>query len=385
MVLKYHISPYPTLHEAMVVNIYEAQSPNAVVWTTTIPERDANGNAVPGAGHQVPFTVTANGLDKVVHIVRLYTAVSGVLLHDYNSEANSDHVTIFDPIRFKIGDGGDTTPSANTRDYHNPLLEGVKSDDYMVFRNNYGYLFKDLHFTEIHDGFSLIAPDQFNEDEEFVVQRKPLVNTLVNDSVVGKWFGGFLDVFANKDYASADLRKLIRLHLNAEYTFPANGAIPIGYAFCFQHFGQTGTGKINFLNAPLIYNNATQTSVSVPELGFAAFVFDGANWNVIYMNVDIAAPQVKRGQILGLGSFYVGDVPAGDPAWDIVHNLNIQGDYMVQLSIQSVNASLFWKNNLICSTWWHSLTDKPNRFSVSLAETKSEGQDATICWTIIKL
>lgn len=148
MVLKYHISPYPALLENMVVKIWEAanDNPGAEVQTIVVPERDAMGVPTPGAGHQVPYTLTANGLDKVVHVVRMYSEISAALLHEYNVEPRGEVVTIFDPIRFKIGDGQPLTPAANTNEYTNPLLDGLGNDDYLVHRNNYGFLFPDLHY-----------------------------------------------------------------------------------------------------------------------------------------------------------------------------------------------------------------------------------------------
>lgn len=397
MVLKYHISPYPTLLENMVVKIWEAANDGlgAEVFTQIIPERNGAGVPTPGAGHQVPYTLTANGLDKVVHIVRMYSAISAVLLHEYNVEPVSDIVTIFDPIRFKIGDGQPNTPAVDTDTYTNILLAGLGNNDYLVHRNGYGFLIPDVHY--IADGannkFVLDPPDVFNADEEFLILRKTkITSVVVNDSVVGKWFAGFVDVAANTNYSSTHLRKLIRFAGTCTYTFAALDAIPVGYAFVFTHLGvyagAGGVGTVSFLNAPLKWGNTTKASLDIPSFTEACFVYDGTQWNVVYFTDSRfanAAPTLQPLQVVGCGNFSVGDVPGGDPTYEIIHNLNIPGDYNVILSIKSNSSSTAFRNNKICSTWYHHATNKPNRFYVSLQEISGETQDLSISWLLIKL
>jgi hypothetical protein len=61
MTLKYHISP-SALTEDFLIRIWEAESdtPLAYVHEETVV-----------APHASPATITVNGLDKVVHIVRM--------------------------------------------------------------------------------------------------------------------------------------------------------------------------------------------------------------------------------------------------------------------------------------------------------------------------
>jgi len=81
-------------------------------------------------------------------------------------------VKFLDPIQFKIGDGGTLTPVAGTIRYTNTLLDNVPKDRIEIFRNEYGVLFPDLHYTKVttDDFFELIAPDQFGPEEEFTVK-----------------------------------------------------------------------------------------------------------------------------------------------------------------------------------------------------------------------
>lgn len=379
MVIKYALSPYPAMDEDMVIKIYEAanDTPGAEVYIEPL-----------AAPHTAPRTITVNGLDNVVHIVRLYTATSNVLLHEYNEEPTGDSaINLFDPIRFKIGDGGAITPAANTKDYTDPLLVGLTAEDLEVFRNSYGILFLEIHYTL--DGatgkMSLVDPDRFNDSEEFVIKRKPQINTPIHDSVVGKWFAGFVDVVVNTSYIPGHLRRLIRFTSTAQYIFDT--PIPIGYAFCFTNNG-SGTGTVKFNNAPLLVPGGTTTdTMTIPQNAYGCFSFDGTNWNVVYYVLPAPAPSggPATEHILATGIYLVGDVPSGDPIYTIQHNLAIVGDYGVLFSIRSNSLATSWKDNLLCGTWFHDLNDKPNKFKITLQEIQSETQNISICWAIIKL
>lgn len=392
MVLKYHISP-SAFTENFIVRIWEAQSDGvgAHIHEETLVEKNGSGVATPGAGHQVPETIEVNGLDKVVHIVRMYGATSGTLYHEYNAEPKEDVVTVFDPIQFKIGDGGPNTPAANDDTYQNDLLIGLGDDDYMVHRANYGFLIPGTHYsTNSGTGsWQLTSPDVMNDQEEFTIIRKPVViTTPVNDSVVGKWFGGFVNVSSNTNYSATHLRKLIRFSGTCAYTFQSGDSIPIGYAFVFQHFGTAGTGTVNFNNGTLLWAGSPKTSIAIPSYCEACFVWDGTNWNVVYISQSTfvntaAAPQA--GDILGVVSVSLGDVPAGDPIYTITHNLAISGDYKLFPSIQSNSAATYFRDNKLGCCWYHHATDKPNKVYVSLQEISPEVQDITLCCLLVKV
>lgn len=393
MVIKYHLSPYPALTQNLIVKIWEAQNdnPGAEVYEEEIPEKDGAGVPTPGAGHQVINTVVADGLDFIVHRVRLYAKDSGALLHFYEAEATQDVVTIFDPIFFKIGDGGEFTPAAGSREYVNPVLAGLGDLDYLINRNNYGILFPNIHYETdgANDKFVLLDPnDQFNENEEFVIIRKTShVSSVVNDSVVGKWFGGFVDVAADTSYSSTHLRKLIRFSGSCEYTFEADDNIPIGYAFVFQHYGVEGTCKVNFLNADLLWAGSDKTEIDIPSYSEAAFVFDGSKWNVVYL-CDSSwmneADDPVAGDILGTGKENIGDVPAGDNLYTITHNKGIVGDYNVMGSIFNNDSGTHFRNNKMGWSWHHHPTDKPNKFIISVQELAGEVQTLSFAWLLIK-
>lgn len=385
MVLKYYVYASTEVTEDLVVKIYEAQAPEAVVYTQTL-----------SAPHTAGHLVTVNGLDKVVHIVRLYGATSNFKYQDYNVEPTSETATVFDPIFFKIGDGGTLTPAADSQTYTNPVLEDLLHTDYEVYRNNYGILFHGLHYTvdSAAGSFSLMGDDRFNDGEEFIVKRKVQVSkTVGNDSVVGKWFGGFVDISANTAYDPAHLRKLLRF--SGTCTYDLTGAIPIGYAFCFTHYGTPGTGTVKFSNAPLKWQNGTKSSFAIPSECEGAFVFDGTQWNVVYIS-DAATTQNNDpvpGTILGVGEFLLvtpgyanGDVPPGDKSWTVTHGKEIDGDYTVQLTLKTNNPSTYYNNNKIgAPTWWHSSGNKANQFHFSLQEIDSVQNNISVVWTLIKL
>lgn len=380
MVLKYHISP-SALTEDFVVKIWEAASDGvgAEVYSQTI-----------AAPHAAPVTITVNGLDRVVHIVRMYTALTAVLLHEYNVEPTTeDIVTVFDPIQFKIGDGGTNTPAAGDSVCTTPELAGLAETDFIIIRANYGPLIPTTHFSfNTGDGsWELNSPDIFNGEgggEEFTIIRLPqAVTGIVNDSVVGKWFAGFVNISSNTSYASTHLRKLIRLNGSPTYTF--TGSIPIGYVFCFQHFGATdGPATIAFSNGTLLNNGTPISSKSIPRGTQAGYVWDGTNWNTVYYVPPAASTTPVAGDVLGVGRYNVGDVPAGDPIYTITHNLAISGDYMIIPTIESNSAATYFRNNKMGIAWHHHATDKANKVLVSLQEISAETQDLWIAWVIIK-
>lgn len=381
MTLKYHLSPYPALLESMWVRIWEAASDGPGAW---VYEEELT------TPHDAPRTITVNGLDKVVHIVRLYTD-SGALLHEYNAEPKTDLVEIFDPIRFKIGDGGDNTPLADTSVYSNPLLVGLTENQYIIHRANYGPLFPGIHYEIDSDAGTWTLSqvgDVFGDGEEFTIQLQPVViSTTVNDSVVGKWFGGFVTILSSRDYLATDLRKLLRFSGSPVYTFPALGAIPIGYAFVFTTFGVgPGTPKIRFLNAPLKWKATTKTELDLVDYASYAFVFNGTQWDVIWItpSVEAAGAGIQAGDILGNGKVVVGDIPKHDPEYIVTHDLDIVGDYDVFLSIKTTEGGNRINNNMITNAWMHHTTDKPNKFLIHPQQIDNVTNSATICWVIIK-
>ena len=386
MVLKYQISPYPALMEDMIVKIWEAESdePGAEVYTQNIPQDM-------GGGHSSINTITVNGLDLVVHIVRLFAVTSGNKLHEYTAEPKVNVVTVFTPIRFKIGDGGDFTPGVGDSEYINPILEGMSNNDYLVMRNNQGLLFPDLHYfpNPGANKFALQAGDVFSAVDEFTILMQPsVIQNTVNDSVVGKWFKGFVDVAASTDYEAAHLRKLIRFTGTAPYNFIT--APPKHYGFCFQNFANATVGTINFTNAPLKLGAVEVSTLTLPNLCEACFVFDGDNWNVVYLvkSNDLAGGVVAipNGTVLGTGNFNVGAIVGSDPVYDIIHNLAIAGDYNVQISLKSNAEAGYFNNNKVCSTWWHheGVGMKPNRFRVSLQRNDAATTSLSISWVIFK-
>jgi hypothetical protein len=187
-------------------------------------------------------------------------------------------------------------------------------------------------------------------------------------------------VAANTSYAQAHLRKLIRFSGTCTYSFDSDP--PIGYGFIFQHFGAAGTSTIAFNNAQLLWEGTPKDSLDIKHLSSAGFVFDGTNWNVIFLTQPVA--EQTPGTILGVGEFPIGNIPAGDPYYDVVHNLNIVGDYTVQISIKGTHDSRLWDNDVIV-IWYHHPTEKNNVFRVCMQEARDGVQNLSIAWLIIKM
>lgn len=385
-----------TYTENFILRVWEAQSdgPGAHVYETTLVEKNGSGVPTPGAGHQVDETLTIVGMDSVTHIVRLIGATSGTVWAEYTYAPTVHLLTIYAPIYFKIGDGGAETPAAGTDSCTNSALVGLATSEFTITRNNYG----DLHPT-VHFGFDgptgtwqLNAPDQFGPNEEFSIKIHPkVVTNPVNDSVVGKQFGGFVDISSNTNYSATHLRKLIRFAGQCTYTFQSGDTIPIGYPFCFTNLGTpsgTNVCTVSFLNGNLKWGSSTKTSFEIPLYTEAAFVWDGTQWNVWF--VADARPwqsaTIPAGTILGTGLFTIGDVASGDPVYTVAHNKNITGDYLVFLQVKSNNPATFFRDNKLCSTWWHESDAnlKKNQFKFSLQEISGENQDVSISWLLVK-
>jgi hypothetical protein len=380
--------------EDMYFRLWEAGSdgPTAYVYSTTLVEKNGSGVPTPGAGHQVDETIIANGLDKVVHIARLIGVTSGTIYFEkQNMEPITSIINIFDPIQFKVGDGGTNTPAANQDTCVTPELIGLdETKDFLINRNNYGILSSTTHFSfDSPSGtWILTNPDQFGDTEEFTIIRLPqVITTPVNDSVVGKWFSDFVDISSNTNYSNSHLRKLIRFSGSPQYTFQVSDTVPIGYAFCFQHFGSAGTAKINFNNGTLLWAGSPKASIDIPRYTEIAIVFDGTHWNVIYFTDSsfANAPSIPPGTILKVGTQAQGDIPAGDPAITITHNAGVAGDYLLWVTFRNNNAASYGPNNKICWSWHHHATDKPNKVVLTPQEVTSEVQNVTICYMLISV
>jgi hypothetical protein len=331
MEINYHISPSVNT-EDFIIRIYEAQAPDAEVATLTI-----------AAPHTAPYSVSFTGLDKVPHILKMFGATSGTLLHSFDDLPTENVVSIFDDIKFKIGDGGALTPAAGTSAYIDPVLAGLAATDINVFRN--GTFFYPTQYTFNPAGeIDLIYPDIFSDTEEFLVTRKPkAVTTQVNDSVVGKQFGGnttipemFIDVTTTVNYTPSHLRHLIRLSgVNANYVL--TGAIPIGYIFRVTNFGPyadvSDKGKVTFDNAPLLWGNTTKTSLDIQFTGTYEFEFDGTNWNCTMYNVQQETPGAT---IVYKGSVVLGTMSTADQLFTVsIPYMGVAPDYVVVANLVS--------------------------------------------------
>lgn len=376
MVIKYSISPSAKT-EDFVAKIYEASSPLAEIANQVIP-----------APHTSPVNVVFNGLDKVVHIVRLWGVTSGLLFHEYDVEPKDEVVTIFDPIRFRIGDGGTLTPVEGTDSYTNSLLIGMTTDDFTIYRNGYGFLYPGIHygFDTVTGDVSLTFPDQFGEDEEFLIERKPkAVETTVNDSVVGKQFGGndaipemFIDVVSTVNYIPAHLRHLIRLAgANANYVFPVGTSIPIGYIFRVTNFGAfvnpSDKGKVTFNNAPLLWGTTPKTEIDIQFTGTYEFEFDGINWNCTMYN---ALQGLPGPQILYSSSVTLLPLTGNSRDFNVTIPFTTGADYRVLFTLVTSSHDVFAAVKAGSKT--------PTGFVISARKISSGTKDIAIDFIIVK-
>lgn len=376
MVIKYTLSPYPALAEDLYVKVYEAQSYPAEVDSILVP-----------APHTSPVVITINGLDQVPHIVRLVTAVTNTELHKYNEEPKVDVVTLFDPIQFKIGDGGTSTPAALSSDYINPDLAGLAAKDYLVYRKGAGFLTEGVDYgnNSTPGGFSLlVSGDRFDDQEEFLILRVPnLVSTPINDSVVGKQFGGFVDINSATDYDPSHLRKLIRLSsVDAQYKFPAalGTDVPIGYVFRFNNFGVDGeSAKVIFENAPLLWGSAPKAELEIPFSSTVEFTFDGANWNCTMFNSIPAAAVAPAGIIKYMGTKDVGDVPNDDVLINVVIPNQGSGNYKVAGTLVGYGADWDKDNDVM----WIITDKQATSFKLSLRQITRNTQNLKFDFVII--
>jgi hypothetical protein len=386
MVIEYVLSPYPALLENMVIKIYEAQNPTAEIYSEVVPERNISGVPTVGAGHQVQYPFVFNGADNVPHIVRLYSAVSVALLHEWNAQPKALTTTVYEPVRFKIGDGNPGTPIANTNTCTTPQLAGLTTSQFVIHRKNVGPLYPvtDFSYTVSTGEWVLQGGDLFSDGEEFTINILPIVTiAYVNDSVVGKDYGGFVDIASSRNYLTTDLRKQLRLANTAEYTFPVGASIPIGYPFRFTNYGTFSSPspltKVKFLNAPLKWGTTTKTEISLHLFNEASFVFDGTNWNVCYLSDKSLSS--TPGAIIYAGSFTIGDVPGVDTEYTVTHNQNISGDYMILLSIRGTIPTKRQDNDVMLSYY----DVQPNTFKIYVQEIFSGVQNIAITYVLIRL
>jgi hypothetical protein len=375
------ISPYPALLENMVAKLYEAATPAA--------EIDSHTFTTP---HNVSKTHTFTGLDKVTHIIKLYTQ-SGSLLCTYDAQATEDTVTIFDFFRFKIGDGGTYTPTVNTSIYSNSNMAGMMADDYVAFRAGYGPLIEGIHITNnLAGGFTLAqSGDVWSSTDEVTIMPKPkAVTTVVNDSVVGKQWGPtslnanmYVDVSSAVSYEPAHLRKLIRLAgSNAEYTFGNSNVPPVGYPFRVTNFGAYTPGsaspKVKFSNAVLLWGNTTKIELEIPFSCTAEFVWDGTNWNC---SMNFQAPPSSApvaNQIVYNGSHYLSDVSEG--IYTIQHNQNLGYTYKVFGVLKSLSSN-HAADNTVC---WAVREFAANNFKLTLQEIFGDIQNLQFDYILVK-
>lgn len=396
MVVYYIVSPYPALKENMVAKIYEASDPDSEIDSVVLPETDSAGNPVPGGGHNRHAPVTFTGLDFVNHIVRLFTA-NGTKLHDFNALARRDKVTVFTPIRFRIGDGGINTPLAGMTVYSNTDLAGLEADDYVAFRNGHGVAFEGVMIENSPSGgFSLIQEgDVFSGEppEEWTIMQVPkAITEIVNDSVVGKQWGPtvgndniFVDVTSAVSYTTTHLRKLIRLAgSSAEYTFGMSEVPPRGYPFRITNLGgyssTTPAPKVKFANAQLIYGNTLLNEIEIPFPGTFEFVFDGTLWNCTINPPPVTSTAPVSGQIVYYGRFVIGDLPP-EGLFTIQHNQNLSYQYRAIVTVYSRNVQPARDNTVTLAVREYTA----NNFKVTAQEIFGDQQAIDFDYFLVKV
>lgn len=388
MEINYVLSTYPSLLQNMVAKVYETSAPSAEVDSFTIVETDAAGTPDPGGGHNKQATVTFTGLDLVPHILRLYTA-GGTLLHEFNVSPSRNAVTVYQPIYFEIGDAGADTPAAGASLYTNSNLAGLTNSDLIIHRSG-SLMYPGKHYdAEPSGGFQLlVSGDIFGDEEEFLIEVKPVVSSeLINDSVVGKQWGPttgapniYLTVTGTVSYAATHLRKVIRISGSGAYHF--DSAVPIGYPFRFINM-VSGNPVIHFDTAALIQPGGDVATIVVPTGGIIEVVFDGTKFNLTMNNTD-SIGNMPYASITYRGTYDIGDV-----FYNQMYTVTVpdQGtsNYVVVGSFQSKSGASVPQRVLDC-TILHSI-DSKSATSYVLHVREEQGVIQNLLWdyVIIKL
>jgi hypothetical protein len=381
MYIKFSVKSYPSLFENMVAKVYESESPSAEVGSFVLVERNGAGVPTPGGGHQVPVTVTFNGLDRQTHILRLYTA-SAVLLHQYDQNPTEESISFFDPIYFRVGDGGTYTPAAGQQSMTNPAFAGLAAEDLSIFQPGFAFLHPIDDYTILGSTLNLVNT-LFDNGQPWRIFRKPVATAIIHDSVVGKGFGGFVDVSASVNYVPAHLRKLIRLSGNVAYTFDNSALLPVGYIHKFTNFGiESGLPQIQFFNANLLWGATPKAYLNLPFGSTAAFTWDGTNWNCIENDIKVSAVTVPiSGDVIFAGSYTLGDVQALDNIFTVNHGLNITFPYRVRSFLKGTQATWRFDNNC-----WHVyFNPTANSFRFSVQEASDGIQNLTYEYELVKI
>ncbi len=228
---------------------------------------------------------------------------------------------------------------------------------------------------------SLIGTD-FQDAQGWTIIKKPsIVTTPVNDSVVGKGFGGFIDVVADIDYAASHLRKVIRFSGTGNYTFPVGAEIPLHYNHVFNNFGTEGsTPQINFNNGLLLYGASPKSSLIVPFGSTVWLTWDGTNWNCTVMQAGAVSTGPVAGDVVGLGSYVMGDVATGDNYFTVTHGLAIPYAYRVFGVLRGTSATKAADN--ICN--WAVFDLLNNSFKVTITEQYNGVQNITFDYELKK-
>jgi hypothetical protein len=388
MEINYVLGTYPTLLEAMVAKVYENDS-GAEVDSITIPERDASNNPDPGGGHNHTYAVSFTGLDRRPHTLKLFTAVGGTLLQNFNIQPTEISVTIYDPIYFKIGDGGADTPAEGDTAYVNAILANLTNDRVRIYRAGLRQYPEQDFEMNILGGFSLVkGGDSFTEGEEVFIDRIPLiVSNPVHDSVVGKQWGGnatlttiYKDVTASVNYDASHLRHYFRISGSGAYHFTSGADIPIGYPFRFINMAG-GNPIIYFENGVLNQYPSNVTQWTLPAGAIAEFVWNGASWDLVQdCGQEAAAYRITYQGSQAIGN--VGALPNGDGSYNSFFTVNIpdQGttNYKVRGTLISNSTNMDVDNDIS----WVITILSATQFKVALGKRLAVTTNITFDYSI---
>lgn len=378
MNINYHISP-SVVTEDFVAKAYE------IALDGTISEV---GSIDVPAPHTSPTNISFTGLDRVTHMIKLIGVTSSIEYHKYDIAPTVDTVTVFDFIRFKIGDGGPNTPAAGATAYVNSAMIGFTADDYVAIRSGYGPVFEGIHIDNEPTGGGFLlhdVADVFADKEEWVIMPKPsVITTPVNDSVVGKLWGPtpgnsnmYVNVSSTVSYTATHLRKLIRLAgVNANYKFTSGEVPPVGYIFRISNYGSYGSltpaPKVTFENAACKYGNTTITEVSVMFGQVIECVWDGTLWNL-----SMSEPLSASIPTFYKGVYTVGDVPVTKT---VTITIPTQPNTNYWAGITLINTAYY--DNTLAAQVVES-TKTTTSFQVILNEISVAIQNVKISWVVI--
>lgn len=155
--------------------------------------------------HTVPVGVVFTGLDRRSHRIEIWDAVTNQLLSWEAATPDTSSITFDLPIIFTVGQGSPyPNDGANTFNLAGVLSAGTEIAEVEKFGAGSLIPTTEWTYNPTSQDFTLQGSYVFGDGERYTLRPRPAtITTPVNDSVVGKIVGGFVDVFSPRTYSVA--------------------------------------------------------------------------------------------------------------------------------------------------------------------------------------